>query len=706
MATNWPNLVKRETFRVHIGQIMASIANDGTTAPLESNTESVPQLLANLVEFKRIEVEQAQKLCPALLEHSSVSLPTTNIVEQCKAFTPEEISQKMQTVKRLCPLDQEQSMAYDTACSSLEGRLAVIKGYAGTGKTWVLAMISLFYMSIGIHVLLGATTVSSTDELLRAICELLSESADPMHQNVQPVRVHQRIRKFETGAQLELTTGHGDLIDYQVLSAIYSSSLLHPNVWPISLESRAIELAKSQKGQSRLMYDLSSGAEGGVGPRWTVCGPEDDTQEGTEDMYEYLRTALEHFTLVPFDSWPQEDKRKLSICFRVVCERVIAQAACVVSTVHDLGSPVICRFFGQACKEAGNGYMVMIDHDSVDSYYSSTSWSNLVNAPNMLGLILSFDHRHLSARLLRSLKLYTPSEQMPATILTRLQLSEFPATMLSRQHRMHPDLAIFPASRQRGSYQNAVDTRYDLDLPTKLKHAITNWIEHENAAEGDPNTSQKVPKFVKVNYIAINVEDGELQLDTPSDKFFNTAYNTANINVTMSLIIHLQAHSAFPASTAIITPFEAQATRYMQRLKAMCFRRKLSLRHLNIEVVTCDEARGRQWDFCIADPVVTCSATVKDLSKAAYSEEMSLMHTRARKCFVLLVHPSLTKSPLADNRVFRRKMEEALLHPELDDGEQPYLIRSMKYRAKNGQLFSKRGLPLGGETYESDQLFS
>lgn len=132
----------------------------------------------------------------AVLNRYPASLPKTNPLPAVKKLTKDEIDEIIQDVLGLVPFNQEQAEAITKACADHRGGFDLIAGLPGAGKTNVICAITAIFLSVGIRVLLAASTNAAADHLTNKLIELLHHiSNDPKLNAIHPIRVYRSMEE-------------------------------------------------------------------------------------------------------------------------------------------------------------------------------------------------------------------------------------------------------------------------------------------------------------------------------------------------------------------------------------------------------------------------------------------------------------------------------------------------------------------------------
>jgi hypothetical protein len=165
-----------------------------------------------------------RRFWPVLLNRETSQLDTFDPTA-CVGLDEEEVKNAMQTVKYAFNWTDEQDEAIDMA-TSLRGRLGLLRGPPGSGKTQVLVGITAFYVLIGIDVILFTPSAPAAENLCKTLREFLKALRRPSDN--EPVRVnpiglyhkspdyHRLRRRSETGQ-------HDDGIDFSDAEVVIST---------------------------------------------------------------------------------------------------------------------------------------------------------------------------------------------------------------------------------------------------------------------------------------------------------------------------------------------------------------------------------------------------------------------------------------------------------------------------------------------------
>lgn len=271
------------------------------------------------------------------------------------------------------------------------------------------------------------------------------------------------------------------------------------------------------------------------------------------------------------------------------------------------------------CTLSASGQQQIIDHISefgivfdiciVDEAAQTTEPSTLI--PLRYGcrrLVLVGDPRQLPATVLSP-----PAEAagLAVSLFERLERAGHEVVMLTVQHRMHPEIRMFPSAQ---FYNNRLT-----DAPS-----ITSEVELQRSSgvlpAGDSLVSldfSQMPHLAPLKFFDLSSSEER------SGKSFK---NSAEVSFIASLLESL-ANALTGLSLAVITPYKAQV-HCLKRSFANLPPALLS----TVEVNSVDGFQGREKDVVI----FSCVRTARNIGFVSDERRMNVAITRARRCLVLV----------------------------------------------------------------------
>ncbi|KAI9876573.1 MAG: hypothetical protein M1830_006187 [Pleopsidium flavum] len=131
----------------------------------------------------------ARKFHDGYLNQDPTSLPRTDPT-LCTGLDSTVIAQKKKEIGRLRRWNPQQRDVFEILSTQQHGHWSILQGLPGCGKTQALTALALFYLSIGMHVILAAPSNSATDTIIETLYKLLKLSRDPALTGLKPMRVH------------------------------------------------------------------------------------------------------------------------------------------------------------------------------------------------------------------------------------------------------------------------------------------------------------------------------------------------------------------------------------------------------------------------------------------------------------------------------------------------------------------------------------
>ncbi|PYH56116.1 uncharacterized protein BO96DRAFT_434591 [Aspergillus niger CBS 101883] len=225
--------------------------------------------------------------------------------------------------------------------------------------------------------------------------------------------------------------------------------------------------------------------------------------------------------------------------------------------------------------------------------------------------------------------------QMGRSLFDRLRRSQFPFTLVSEQHRMHPRLSRFPSE-------------------FTYNGRMTNDPVVHSVSVG-PELSAPGANFKRgMELIGIDVTDGKAVVNGKT----RSRSNIANVTVVMELVEFLISRDALKGRTsAIITTYADQRKEYVRSLKKLSERLSIAWKDM-IKIATVDSMQGHEVDLAILDWVVDSGAK-SHLGFASDNRRTNVALTRARACLIVVANGAI----LNNDRLSERKPTH--LHPEV-----------------------------------------
>ncbi|KAL3261725.1 hypothetical protein ABHI18_003522 [Aspergillus niger] len=336
----------------------------------------------------------------------------------------------------------------------------------------------------------------------------------------------------------------------------------------------------------------------------------------------------------PDPSFPEEiekwqaEETAFKKYWNTISELVVQEASIIACTHNLTGTIIIKRNFGANRKK--NIIFTDKDKQALEPYVLIP-----LITPNkqklIPGTIRGGDQQQLPPLLITASEVPGYNEfgyQMGRSLFDRLGRSQFPFTLVSEQHHMHPRLSRFPSEfTYSGNMSN------NAIIKTKAPGA--------NFKRG-------------MELIGIDVTDGKAVVNGKT----RSRSNIANVTVVMELVEFLISRDALKGRTsAIITTYADQRKEYVRRLKKLSERLSIAWKDM-IKIATVDSMQGHEVDMAILDWVVDSGAK-SHLGFASDNRRTNVALTRARARLIVVANGAI----LNNDRLSERKPTH--LHPEV-----------------------------------------
>ena len=135
--------------------------------------------------------QSAKKYLPVFLNQKPDNLLVTKPLAGVDSKT---LKDKMKAILDIKSLNEYQRADFDQLFA-MHGGFTSTQGFSGSGETIMIAIKVMFLLSIGMDVLLCASTHAATNNLLQTTVDLLKLSHDPDLEKIKPVRVNMPIHE-------------------------------------------------------------------------------------------------------------------------------------------------------------------------------------------------------------------------------------------------------------------------------------------------------------------------------------------------------------------------------------------------------------------------------------------------------------------------------------------------------------------------------
>ena len=319
-----------------------------------------------------------------------------------------------------------------------------------------------------------------------------------------------------------------------------------------------------------------------------------------------------------------------------VRNQVLGERRCVVSTVNNATSLLL----RDAVFRDSKAVVIIVDEQSLDTDASTIGLlAGLISEertmhefggrPPVVQMILVGDDkqgRPVVKSAQEGLNIF--GDQARLSTFERLIQLGMPVHTLFEQRRMAPILRELPSERcYGGQLRDSSETQRRL-LNLKQIIALAALF-----GKNQPDADQYADPYAYLRLKFFDVQDSECRFEALT----KSRYNTANLEVTLSLVAYLVKKQVIqPQEIVILTLYNAQKKQYLHRLGELEHRLGLARGTFDDTVETSDSFQGRERKCVILDLVVTSYTGATSLGNVGDERRMNVACTRARDLFFVV----------------------------------------------------------------------
>ncbi|KAI9705861.1 MAG: hypothetical protein M1836_005267 [Candelina mexicana] len=623
---------------------------------------------------------------PLILNQNLLDTPTQTINEICNLTAPISESvlnrAKATVLKYLNWTDEQRKFLDNGEIFLARGRLLV--GPGGTGKTSLIAATVIFYYMIGGSVMVSAPSKDAVDNIFTSILKFCEDHPEDSA-GLDPTRVYRSVdetaalRKTSPEVEDDFAEGQNIETELESLAAdMASTGELLSTELEVAFSSRAARFLSLLHVLAHSLYAKTKNRALRKDPLdvLMMSYPETD-DEGRlvdpstlelVDMWEEFRKYLQMLEKA-YDTWKPEERRKLGTCWKACRDEVMKVARCIVTTNGSVGAEYIRQYFGMHA----NFVVVIQDECQFDVFNHQIEFVKDNCFPKIAGIVMCGDPHQLAPVVVsHNERINEFAPQIANSWFVRLLAEGYPATVLRIQHRMTPEIALFPsleAYGHIGRLQNAESTK-----------------NREPVKDMD-NFLKKYFNIDKSEFplLLIDVEDGIERVNP----FTKSKFNIENCNIGTDIVMQYWKEYKDMPDIVIMVPYAQQKHDYDNRLIQVARDANVS-RSRFPRVRTIDSFIGNEANIIIYDTVVT-----KSLGFQRNKPRVTVALTRAKMTMIILGSREITNTSemrrwrdyIGDNRGI------------MVENPKPMFIRAIENVASRGLVLSREGANLTKKTF-------
>ncbi|RJE20389.1 hypothetical protein PHISCL_07285 [Aspergillus sclerotialis] len=345
-----------------------------------------------------------------------------------------------------------------------------------------------------------------------------------------------------------------------------------------------------------------------------------DMQGPEVDMFQELRSRLEHIKAEPLSQWDPELKSNALIAFK--------QTDIIVSTNNNLASNIYSQHFGS------NGKPVILIRDEDPKELEVNGWIGVTKcnfSRNIAGIVLGGDSRQLQPTVLTAKDepgFNEFSKQMETSLVVRLIKANHPLLKLTEQRRFRLVFARFLNKRVYKDEMKSNPVTRSLKVKPEWEKAVRYAFD---ISPIDPG------------YFVLSLEESFCSVDRST----MSRYNVTNVKAVMALILANHEHGGYKGEDIkIVTPYAAQRNLYRKALCELSSRLPESSR---LSVETADTMQGKEAKVIILDMTISDGTKPGDLGFLKEDNRCNVAQSRMKEVLITVIPEKVQYSTLGQD---------------------------------------------------------